>query len=230
MSDEQVPVHVGFIMDGNRRWARERGLPVVQGHVKGQDVLHDIVFGAAKRGVRYISAYAFSTENWTRGEAEVGHLMQQFAKALLVYLDELIENGVRLVIVGSRDRLSKSLVRSIEEAERRTAGGERCTLAACINYGGYDEITDAVKGIVAAQYDADDITPDLIASHLYYPELPPLDLIIRTSGEQRLSNFMLWRAAYSEFIFRDEYWPDFTVDALDECLIEYSKRKRRFGG
>ncbi len=230
MSDTQTPLHVGFIMDGNRRWAREHNLPVVQGHIKGQDVLHDTVFHAAQRGVRYVSAYAFSTENWTRGETEVNHLMQQFAKALLMYLDELVENGVRLIIVGSRDKLSKSLVRSIEEAEDRTAGGTRCTLAACINYGGYSEIVDAMKMIVAEGYAAESITPELIAQHLYHPELPPIDLIIRTGGEKRLSNFMLWRASYSELMFRDEYWPDFTVDALDECLVEYSKRKRRFGG
>lgn len=229
-SDLIVPNHAGFIMDGNRRWARKRGLDAFEGHLAGQKTLRDVVYRSVDAGVKYVSAYAFSTENWSRTEKEVGYLMGQVAKALKKYADELIENDIRVLVLGSRDRLPKKVIESIEIIENKTAHGSRATFAVCLNYGGHVEIVDAVKSIVHQGVKPDDITADLIAQNLYVPDVPPIDLIIRTSGEQRLSNFMLWRAAYSEFIFRDEMWPDFTVDALDECLLEYSKRQRRFGG
>lgn len=228
--DVVVPVHIGFILDGNRRWAHERGLQPIEGHAEGEKVLHDIVYHAVERGVKYISAYAFSTENWSRSKTEVNYLMAQITEAISTYADELIENGIRTVVLGSRDRLPKNAVKSVEDIERRTAHGERATFAVCLNYGGQLEIVHAVQTIIAEGIAAEDVTTECIAEHLYHADVPPMDLVIRTSGEKRLSNFMLWRAAYSELIFRDEYWPDFTVDALDECLVEFSKRKRRFGG
>ena len=230
MAELYVPKHLGFVMDGNRRWAKSQGRPTLEGHFAGQKILRDMVYHAVDAGVKYISAYAFSTENWSRTKEEVGYLMSQVAKALVTYGDELADNGIRTVILGTRDKLPKSVLKSIDEIEKKTASGTRATFAICFNYGGHAEITDAVKQIMKEDVDIDEITPELIASHLYHSEIPPVDLVIRTSGEQRLSNFMLWRAAYSEFIFRDEYWPDFTVDALDECLVEYNKRQRRFGG
>lgn len=231
MSDEQIaPQHIGFIMDGNRRWAKARGLNTSEGHRAGQATLHDIVFHAVERGVKYISAYAFSTENWSRTKKEVKYLMGQVAKALTKYADELIQHGIRVIVLGSRDNLPPKVADSIIEIERRTCSGDRATFAICFNYGGQLEIADACKKIVQKAVQPEDITPETIAEYMYYPELPPLDVVVRTSGEQRLSGFMLWRAAYSEFIFRDEMWPDFSIDALDECLLEYSKRQRRFGG
>lgn len=224
------PKHVGFIMDGNRRWAKAQGKPTTEGHLAGQKTLHDIIYHAFEQGVEYASVYAFSTENWSRSNQEVKYLMAQVSKALLKYADELIENGIRVVILGEREKLPAKVASSIDEIERRTRDCGRATFAVCLNYGGHQEIVDATKKIIAGGFSAQDITPKLFADQLYYPEVPPLDLIIRTSGEQRLSNFMLWRAAYSEFIFRPEHWPAFTVDSLDECLLEYSKRQRRFGG
>lgn len=230
MSEQAVPVHLGFIMDGNRRWAKQNGKPTLEGHFAGQKVLRDAVYHAVEKGVSYVSAYAFSNENWTRPEEEVNYLMKQVVKAFATYSSELVERGIRTVILGNRERLPRSVLKSIEEIERKTAGGTRATFAVCFNYGGQVEITDAVKAIIGQGTIPSEVTPELITKNLYHPELPPLDLIVRTSGEERLSGFMLWRAAYSEFIFRKEYWPDFTVDALDECLLEYSERQRRFGG
>lgn len=231
MQDElAIPNHLGLILDGNRRWASKRGLPQLKGHAAGQEVLHDIVYHAVERGVKYVSAYVFSTENWSRSKREVDYLMAQFVSAIAQYTDEFMENNIRTIILGSREHLAQKVVRSIEDIEQRTAHGNRATLAICLNYGGQLEIAHAVRAIIKEGIAPEEVTPECIAKHLYHPDLPPLDLIIRTSGEQRISNFMLWRAAYSELIFRDEYWPDFTVDLLDECLVEYSKRQRRFGG
>lgn len=225
-----VPQHVGFIMDGNRRWAKARGLATLEGHAAGQLVLHDVTKYAIEQGVKYVSAYAFSTENWTRTKAEVHYLMTQVSKALRHYIQEFIDNDIRIIIVGNREGLSKTVVRSIEAAETRTAHCQRATAAICFNYGGHQEIIDAAKKIIEKGVTAEALTVDHFNAELYQPDLPPIDLVVRTSGEKRLSNFMLWRAAYSELIFRDEPWPDFTVDSLKECLLEYSQRQRRFGG
>jgi len=217
-------------MDGNRRWAKARGLPTLEGHAAGQLVLHDVTKYAVEHGVKYISAYAFSTENWNRSKAEVTYLMKQVSKALHQYIQEFLDNDIRIVIVGSREGLPKSTVKSIDDAENMTAHCKRATAAICFNYGGHQEIVDATKRIIQKGISATELTSELFAAELYQSDLPPVDLIIRTSGEKRLSNFMLWRAAYSELIFRDEPWPDFTIESLDECLLEYSQRQRRFGG
>ena len=225
-----IPNHVGFIMDGNRRWAKARGLPALKGHIAGQEALHEVIKHAVKSGIKFVSVYAFSTENWKRDDKEVGYLMKLVSKTLIRYIDEFVDNDIKIAIVGTYDGLSNEVLKAIQEAEHRTAHCKSATVAVCFNYGGHREIVDAVHALNEAGEDLSQISEERFAKYLYHPEIPPVDLVIRTSGEWRLSNFMLWRSAYSEFIFRDEMWPDFTVDSLDECLVEYSKRQRRFGG
>jgi undecaprenyl diphosphate synthase len=225
-----VPQHIGFIVDGNRRWAKRRGLPTFQGHVAGYKAVHEVTRACFDSGVKYVSAYIFSTENWKRGEDEVGNLMKLVLKIATDDLHIFQENNIRIKIIGSRDRLDKKVLKAVENVERETAGNDRGTLAICFNYGGQQEIADACKKIVQEGVQADDVTPELIEQHLYAAEVPPIDIIVRTSGEQRLSNFMLWRAAYSEFLFLEKFWPDMTKDDVAGILEEYSRRSRRFGG
>lgn len=225
-----LPRHIGFIVDGNRRWARQHGLPAYEGHLAGYNALQEVLLETLHRGVAYASAYVFSTENWKRSQDEVGYLMKLLLRVLKSDLPIFIEHGVRLRVVGTRDGLDSALLGAIDEAEAKTrelTGGE---LLLCLNYGGQLEIADAVKKIVQSGVVAEAITPDLIAEHLYAPEVPPCDLIVRTSGEHRLSNFMLWRAAYSELLFIDKNWPEMTKADVTGILEEYSRRNRRFGG
>src|SRR5581483_204567 len=224
-----VPEHIGFIVDGNRRWAKERGLSVAEGHRKGYDNLEKIVSAAHERGVKYVSAYVFSSENWKRERTEVRDLMRLLRWVLRHELEKFNRRGIRLRVVGSKLRIGKVLLRAIHEAERRTEGNDRGTLLLCLDYGGQQEIVDATKRIIAEGYSSDDITPELISKYLYAPDVPVPDLIIRTSGEQRLSNFLLWESAYSELIFSKVYWPDFTEQDLSEAIAEYARRRRRFG-
>ncbi len=230
MSELIVPQHIGLILDGNRRWARAQGLPTLEGHKKGYESLKTIINAAGERGVRYVSAYVFSTENWNRDQEEVDYLMNLLKWVVKHEIKDMHKKGVRVLWLGSRKGMAPQLVKDIEAAEQLTKDNTEGTLALCLNHGGHREIAEAVQRIVAAGVPAEDITEELVGQYIDCPELPPIDLVIRTSGEQRLSNFMLWRAAYSELLFRPEPWPDFTVDALDECLLEYSKRQRRFGG
>ncbi|QQS19306.1 di-trans,poly-cis-decaprenylcistransferase [Candidatus Saccharibacteria bacterium] len=216
-------------MDGNRRWARKMGKRSIRGHAAGQEVLHQIVEHAFKVGVKYLTVYAFSTENWRRNDTEVKYLMQQIDRALRKHLQEFIDAEVRIVILGSADGLSDKVKRSLMAAEQATENGTKGTLGVCLNYGGYKELVDATRKLIDSGVETQNIDDEAIERQLYHPELPPIDLVIRTGGEKRLSNFMLWRAAYSELIFRDEYWPDFTPRIFNECLVEYSKRQRRFG-
>lgn len=225
-----IPQHIGFIVDGNRRWAREHGLPVYEGHMAGYNSLKDVLLETLDRGVKYASAYVFSTENWKRSKEEVGHLMGLLLKVLEADLPAFIKHNVRLRVIGTREGLSEAIEKAIDRAETKTAELDGGELLLCLNYGGHLEIADAVKKIVAAGVAADDVTPELISEHMYAPEVPPCDLIVRTSGEQRLSNFMLWRAAYSELMFLDKKWPDMTKDDVSHILEEYSNRHRRFGG
>ena len=225
-----VPRHIGLILDGNRRWARANGLPILQGHRKGYENLKTIVEAAHERGVTYVSAFVFSTENWNRSTEEVDYLMKLLMWVVTDELKEMHNKGVKVLWLGSKQNMLPDLIKKIEAAEELTKDNMTGTLALCLNHGGHREIAEAVERMVRSGVTADEITEELIAQHIDSPELPPIDLVIRTSGEQRLSNFMLWRAAYSELIFRNEQWPDFTVDSLDECLVEYSKRQRRFGG
>jgi len=226
---EHLPVHIGFIVDGNRRWAKQHGLPAYEGHLAGYNTLQEVLLETLRQGVKYASAYVFSTENWKRSEDEVGRLMGLLLRVLKADLPIFIENNVRLRVIGTREGLSKALLKAIDDAEEKTknlTGGE---LLLCLNYGGQGEIADAVKKIVQHGVQPEDITPELISQYMYAPEVPPCDLIVRTSGEQRLSNFMLWRAAYSEFMFLDKNWPDMTREDVAGILEEYSKRERRIG-
>jgi len=225
-----LPVHVGFIMDGNRRWAKQRGLPSIMGHKKGQEALREVLHEIYARGVKYVSVYAFSTENWSRETTEVGYLMKQVIKGLEKHMDEFHDAGVKVVFLGRRDALNETVLEAIERAEAKTAGNGQAMLGICFNYGGQAELVDAYKKLVQQGISADDIDEDIIARYLYTPEIPPCDLVVRTSGEQRLSNFMLWRSAYSELLFLEKNWPDMTKQDVTDILEEYKRRNRRFGG
>lgn len=224
-----VPMHLGLILDGNRRWAKANKLSKLQGHKKGYENLKLVADAALERGVEYLSAYIFSTENWSRAEEEVDYLMKLVVEVFTRDTKSFMEKGVRVVFLGSRDRLSDKVLSAIENTEAKTKDNARGTLALCFNYGGQLEIVDAIKSIVDSGVSSDDVDVDLVADNLYSPEIPPVDLMIRTSGEQRLSNFMLWRMAYSELFFTDKHWPAFTVEDLDTALTEYAGRSRRFG-
>ena len=227
---EEIPRHIGYIIDGNRRWARKHGLPVYEGHMAGYNAIHDVAIASFDAGVQYVSAYIFSTENWKRSEQEVSKLMSLVLKLLTSDIKILEENNVKLKVLGSRERVSPKILKAIDEAEARTANNTHGTLAVCFNYGGQLEIADACKKIVQEGLAADAITPELIAEHLYSPDIPPMDMLVRTSGEQRISNFMLWRAAYSELLFLEKLWPEMTKEDVTAILEEYSQRARRFGG
>jgi undecaprenyl diphosphate synthase len=227
---QDIPLHVGYIVDGNRRWAKTHGLPAYEGHLAGYNVLQDVLIETLDQGVKYASAYVFSTENWKRSQDEVGRLMGLVLKLLTADLPKLQERNVRLRVIGSRENVSDKIQKAIDEAEAATADNTAGTLALCFNYGGQQEIIDAVKEIVSSGITADEVTPELIADHLYAPDIPPCDLIVRTSGEQRLSNFMLWRSAYSELMFLEKNWPDMTKQDVADILEQYKNRGRRFGG
>lgn len=227
MSDDfRIPQHIGYIMDGNRRWARQHGLPTYEGHLAGYNRVKDIVRASVGAGVKYISFYAFSTENWDRTEKEVGYLMKLFLRMFTSDLDEVVGENVRIVIAGTDERLDKKIVQAAREAEQKTANNTRATVLLCFNYGGQREIVDAVKKLVAS---GEEISVQGISDHIYAPEVPPCDIIVRTSGEQRLSNFMLWRAAYSELYFVDKHWPDMGEGDVQEVIAEYNNRERRHG-
>lgn len=233
MAEENVsspPGHVGYIIDGNRRWARAHGIPVYEGHLAGYNAMKDIAIETFARGTQYVSAYIFSTENWKRSADEVKKLMSLVLKLVSSDLPEFQVHNIRLRVIGSRNRVSDKLLKAIDKAEAETAGNTGGELLLCFNYGGRLEITDAVKKIVQSGVTAEDITEELITQNLYAPEAPPVDVVVRTSGEQRLSNFMLWRSAYSEFIFLNKNWPDMTKDDVAFIMDEYARRQRRFGG
>ncbi|NTW61077.1 di-trans,poly-cis-decaprenylcistransferase [Candidatus Saccharibacteria bacterium] len=225
-----IPNHIGFILDGNRRWAKKYGLPVYEGHMAGYNAVQEVIRAAFEQGVHFVSVYAFSTENWKRSQDEVNKIMSLMLKLLMSDLHIFIENNIKLVIIGSRDGVDKKILESIDSAESATAHNTAGTLAVCFNYGGQLEIADAVKNIIKTGAKADDITPELISQNIYAPEIPPIDIVVRTSGEQRLSNFMLWRVAYSEMMFIDKLWPDMKVADVTDIIKEFSKRSRRFGG
>jgi undecaprenyl diphosphate synthase len=215
--------YVAIITDGNGRWAQRRGLPVIEGHRAGADVVKDRLRDAVDFGVRELTVYSFSTENWSRPSGEVDALMAMFAERIDRETPELHDEQVRMRFVGRRAGVAAALVERMEWAEALTAGNERITLFVAFNYGGRAEIVDAARTFTEGDEDA-------FRAHLYAPEMHDPDLIIRTSGERRLSNYLLWQGAYSELVFRDELWPDFTRAALEASLAEYEARRRRFGG
>lgn len=224
-----LPVHLGLILDGNRRWAQEQGLRPFEGHRRGYFRLKQVALAAFRKGVKFISAYVFSTENWNRSPAEVAYLMDLLQWVATHELDKLHRQNIRVVFLGSHRGLSPAIIEAIERGEAKTAHNTGGTLALCLNYGGQQEMADAAAGLIRAGVSADTVTPELLTSYLYGPDIPPLDFIIRTSGEQRLSGFMLWSAAYAELKFVLKHWPAFTVDDLDAALQDYANRRRRFG-
>ena len=227
--EASVPNHLGLIVDGNRRWAREHGVSTAQGHRRGYGNLKNVCRAALKYGVRYVSAYVFSTENWQRDQQEVRDLMKLLKWVVTHEVKEFHREGIRLRVIGDKAKLGAAMMTAIHDAESLTEHNTRGTLLLCLDYGGQQEIVAAVKQIAAAGTAPEDITVDMVTQHLYAPDVPPPDLIIRTSGEQRLSNFMLWESAYSELAFVPAYFPDFDEAGLKEMLDEYARRKRRFG-
>ena len=229
MPDEVRPRHVAIIADGNRRWARERGLPVLAGHVQGIEAIRPIVRRARDRGVETLSVYTFSTENWARPSEEVTGLFGLIDGAVRQYTDELIEEGVRVHVIGRLHEAPADVQRSIRTAEDRTRGGTRLALNICFNYSGRAEIVDAARALLAADADPNSIDEANFGDHLYTAGQPDVDLLIRTGGDQRTSNFLLWQAAYAELIFSDKFWPDFDESDFDAALAEFVRRDRRFG-
>ena len=229
-----VPRHVAIVMDGNGRWANERGLPRTEGHRAGEASLLDVIHGAIEVGVQYLSAYAFSTENWKRSPAEVRFLMGFNRDVIRRRRDELHRLGVRIVWSGRAGRLWKSVIQELEDAQEMTKDNTGLTLQFCVNYGGRSELVDAMREI--AQEAADGrlspqrLTEKSIAARLYNPQVPDVDLFLRSSGEQRTSNFLLWQSAYAEMVFQDVLWPDVDRRTLWEAILEYARRDRRFGG
>ncbi len=222
-----LPTHIGLILDGNRRWAKDQDLPTLEGHRAGYGNLKEIVKHAVNRGVRYVSAYIFSAENWQRSKDEVKYLLDLALWVATKEVQKIHKENIRVVFLGRQEGLSKNLIEAIQKAEDLTKGNTRGTLALCFNYGGQQEIVDAAN---TAAKNAGKITLEKLSAGLYAPDIPALDLVIRTSGEQRLSNFMLWRAAYAELYFVQKHWPAFTTDDLDVALEEFAIRQRRFGG
>lgn len=217
-------------MDGNGRWAQRRGLPRTEGHAAGEEALFDAVEGALELGVRWLTVYAFSTENWKRPADEVRYLMGFNEGILTRRRDELHDRGVRIRFLGRRDwRVPKRLVKRMDEALELTRGNRRMTLTIAFNYGGRAEIVDAVRSLVASGVSAERVTERAIRAHLYDPDMPDPDLVVRTSGEYRISNFLLWELAYSELVFTDVLWPDFRRQHLFDAVGEFQRRDRRFG-
>lgn len=217
--------HLGIIADGNRRWAKAQGLPTIEGHKKGLEAIKKLVGAADKAGIKYLTFYVFSTENWGRSTDEVSYIMKLAETRILKYAEELAEHNARMIILGSKNRISPKLASTIEKAEKVTENCTGITVCFCFNYGGEQEIADAAT-IAATE---GEITPETIRKHLYHPEVPNIDMVVRTSGEERISGFMLWRAAYAEFLFIKKYFPEMEGEDIKEILNIYEKRNRRFG-
>lgn len=229
-----LPNHIGIIMDGNGRWAKKRGLPRTAGHAVGVKVFKKIVYYAKDMGIKNLTAYAFSTENWKRPKAEVDVIMSLLDQLIDDSIQEFIELKVRIRFVGARDNISPALLKKIDYVTEISKDFTETTLNIALNYGGQQEITKATKEIALAlkngKISEQDITPELIGKHLYFEDLDSVDLIIRPSGELRLSNFLLWQSAYAEYWFSDVLWPDFKPEHLEQAIYDYQQRNRRFGG
>lgn len=223
MEENVLPKHLGFIVDGNRRWARERGLPTLEGHRRGIELVADIAEECHKQGVKIASFYIFSTENWNRSKEEVEYLMDLVEKCLKKFIKRCLKTDTKIAILGTKERLSDRLKEAVKEAEEKTRECKENILGLCFNYGGKQEIVDAANKIEG------EVTIEKLEANLYHPEVPALDMVIRTSGEQRISGFMLWRMAYSEMLFLDKKWPDMTREDVGLILGEFAGRQRRFG-
>jgi undecaprenyl diphosphate synthase len=234
IAPSQVPRHVAVVMDGNGRWATQRGLPRTAGHEAGEAALFDVVEGAIEVGVRWLSAYAFSTENWKRSPEEVRFLMNFNRDFIRKTRDQLDELGIRVRWAGRMPRMWKSVAKELLVAQEQTKGNDLLTLYFCMNYGGRAEIADAVQAIAeevkAGRLDPSKITEKTIQKHMYYADMPDVDMFLRPSGEQRTSNYLLWQSAYAELVFQDVLWPDFDRRDLWRACVEFASRDRRFGG
>ncbi len=222
--------HLAIILDGNRRWARANGVSTYEGHKTGYDKVKDTGRWCLDRGIKYLTVYAFSTENWKRSQEEVGYLMDLLLRALTKDVDYYMENNVRLKVIGRRRELSDKLVKAIDAAEAKTKDNTAGQVNLCINYGGRAEIIEGVQKMIDAGISSDKVTEELFADQLWTAGLPDPDLIIRTSGEHRLSGFLTWSGVYSELLFIKKHWPDFSEEDLDQAIEWFSNRKRRFGG
>ena len=233
LSASHIPSHVAIIMDGNGRWAKQRGLPRTEGHIRGQDALRTTLRAAARRGIKYLTVYTFSTENWSRPQEEVDALMSILVSAIHAETPQLIAEGVRMRAIGDLSRLPQQAQDSLAESIELTKDGAQITLILALSYSSRDEIRRASQRLAAeaaaGRLRPDEITEELISSYLDTAEYPDPDLVIRTGGEERISNYMLWQSAYSELYFSETYWPDFGQEALDEALAAYASRERRFG-
>ncbi len=226
----KIPVHVAIIMDGNGRWAAKRGLPRIAGHRAGTDNLRQVIRACVEFGIRFLTIYAFSTENWARPKDEVDGLMDILADVIDRELRELHQEGVKLCHLGRLEGLDAKLKEKVLKAIEMTKDNDRLTLNIAFNYGGRDEIVQAVKKMIQVGVKAEEVSEELLSSYLYTCSIPDPDLMIRTSGEQRISNFLIWQAAYAEWVVTPVFWPDFNKEELRNALVEYSKRDRRFGG
>ena len=228
-----IPSHVGIIMDGNGRWAKERGLPRREGHLAGINALENVLRRAEKLGIPCLTVYAFSTENWKRPVQEVKFLFQLFEETLMKRAGDLFSNNIKVKVIGRRESLPASLLKTIDRIEEKTSGNKKHTLNIAFNYGGRAEIVDVVSAVIR-EYEKGkkcaQIDEEVIESFLYNPEFPEVELLIRTGGEKRLSNFLLWQSAYAELYFTEKYWPDFDGDELEKAIEDFKKRNRRFGG
>lgn len=225
-----VPRHIAIIMDGNGRWAQQRGLPRLAGHRAGTENIRRIITECANCGVRYLTLYAFSTENWTRPSAEVNGLMRLLSEVINRETANLHREGAQIRHLGRMTSINEQLQRKIRDAVELTKHNERITVAIAFNYGGRADVVDAVRDIMQAEHKPEEVTEDLIASYLSTAGMPDPDLIIRTAGEWRLSNFLIWQAAYSEYWTTPTFWPDFSTEHLRQAISDYGRRDRRFGG
>lgn len=226
INTDNLPRHLGIIIDGNRRWAKASGKPTLEGHKKGFDSVKTIIEASRKRGIKTLTFFCFSTENWKRSEEEVGYLMNLLETALIDCLKKFGDEDVRIKVIGQIKRLPDSIQREIAKVEKATENNKSMLVNLAISYGGRTEIVEAIKSIIKSGVNPDEITEETVKEHLWTSDV---DLIIRTGGEQRLSGFLLWHAAYSEFLFIQKYWPDFTEADLDAALADYASRQRRFG-
>ncbi|PLV60062.1 isoprenyl transferase [Thermotoga sp. KOL6] len=228
----KIPRHVAIIMDGNGRWAKRRGLPRIKGHQRGAQVLHNTVKWSLELGIEYLTAYSFSTENWKRPKEEVEFLMNLFIQMVDREMELLKKERVRVKILGRKKGLPENVLKKWNEVEEKTCNFDRMTLIIAFNYGGRKEILDAVESIIGEVRNGKEVilTEEIFRRYLYLPDVPDPDLIIRTSGEMRLSNFLIWQSAYSELYFTKRLWPDFTKKDFLRAIESYSKRERRFGG
>lgn len=237
LSDEEVKSlvkdcglnHIAVIMDGNRRWAKTHNLPSAMGHKKGVDALKATMRACDDFGIKYLTVYAFSTENWNRTSEEVSFLMDLLANTLKSQLQEMHENGIRIRFIGDISALSEKLQKITAESEKKTENNQGVNLQIAFNYGARDEIKNAVKRIIQKNIPAEEITEDLISENLYTKDIPDPEILVRTGGEKRISNYLLWQIAYSEIITVPEFWPEFNKQSLTNCVLEFQSRKRRFG-